>query len=40
LPQVCHLLKDRATPEPVRAQAVQFLNLLLTQVRQVATKLP
>jgi hypothetical protein len=30
--QVCHLLRDRATPEPVRAHAVQFLNLLLTQV--------
>ena len=30
--QVCQLLRDRVTPEPVRGQAVQFLNLLLTQV--------
>lgn len=30
--QVCLLLKDRATSEPVRSHAVQFLNLLLTQV--------
>lgn len=31
-PQVCRLLRDKATPEPVRGHAVQFLNLLLTQV--------
>jgi hypothetical protein len=31
--QVCRLMRDGATPEPVRAHAVQFLNLLLTQVR-------
>ncbi|KAI3431584.1 hypothetical protein D9Q98_004634 [Chlorella vulgaris] len=30
--QVCRLMRDGATPEPVRAHAVQFLNLLLTQL--------
>ncbi|PRW39299.1 impaired sucrose induction 1 [Chlorella sorokiniana] len=30
--QVCRLLRDKATPEPVRGHAVQFLNLLLTQL--------
>jgi hypothetical protein len=30
--QVCHLMRDKSTSEPVRGQAVQFINLLLTQV--------
>ncbi|PSC73321.1 impaired sucrose induction 1 [Micractinium conductrix] len=30
--QVCTLLRDHSTPEPVRSRAVQFLNLLLVQL--------
>lgn len=34
--QVCQLLREQGTPEPVRSHAVQFLNLLLSQVRSLA----